>query len=162
MIDLEKVNWEEIIMSAIENPQNQTANFEELREKAINENHYFSKYKVIFENDKAKLMLKIGWDKNKFFFLYESVVIDKRTNERVLGVDDAHGYRHLHSGEFITPNPTTLIEKLEHPLLSLIIKSETEERKKKWLIKLAKELKNSQKNWRKNLGIRRWQEKKRN
>ena len=151
MIDLDKVNWESIIISAIENPQNQTANFGELREEAIKENKG-SGEKIVFENEKSKLILKIKWDKNKFFFSYDSVVIDKRLdkkNKRVIGVDEAHGYRHLHSGNFIIPNPCTIIEKIEHPILSLIIKSETEDRKKEWIIRLANELKNSQKNWRK-------------
>lgn len=150
MIDLDKVNWEEIIISAIENPQNQTANFGELKEKVINENKGFAE-KIVFENEKYKLILKIQWDKSKFFFLYDSVVIDKRLdkkNKRIMGVDEAHGNRHLHSGNFTTPNPETLLEKIEHPLLSLIVKSETEERKKNWIIKLANELKNSQINWR--------------
>jgi len=34
----EKIDWEIIIISAIKNPQNQIANFEELKEKAIKEN----------------------------------------------------------------------------------------------------------------------------
>ena len=51
MVDLEKVDWESIIISAIENPQNQTANFEELREKAIKENKGFGE-KIVFENEK--------------------------------------------------------------------------------------------------------------
>jgi hypothetical protein len=154
MIDLNKVDWESIVISAIENPQNQTANFEELKDLAIGEIAYFSKDKIIYETEKVKLMLRIGWDKNKFFFRYESVVIDKRSNKRVLGVDEAHGNRHLHSGKFIIPNPTTLIEKLEHPILSLIIRSEPENRKKEWIRRLANELKNSQINWRNYLRIK--------
>ncbi len=153
MIDLNQVDWEGIIISAINNPQNQTANFEELGKKAIKENKG-SGEKIIFENEKYKLILKIKWDKNKFFFLYDSVVVDKRVdkkNKRVIGVDEAHGYRHLHSGNFVIPNPCTLIEKIEHPILSLIINSETESRKNEWIIKLANELKNSQVNWRKHL-----------
>ena len=150
MVDLEKVDWESIIISAIENPQNQTANFEGLREKAIKEDKGFGE-KIVFENEKYKLILKIKWDKSKFFFLYESVVIDKRgdkKNKRVLGVDEAHGYRHLHSGSFVIPNPETLIEKIEHPVFSLIINSEEKERKIKWINKLANELKESQIKWR--------------
>ena len=145
--------WERIVISAIENPQDQTANFEELREKVLKENKG-SGEKIVFENEKSKLILKIKWDKNKFFFLYNSVVIDKRLNKknkRVIGVDEAHGYRHLHSGKFRIPNPMTLIEKLEHPILSLIIKSERGDRKKVWIKKLANELKNSQINWKNHL-----------
>lgn len=153
MIDLDKVNWEEIIISAIENPQNQTANFEELKEKVIKENKG-SAEKIVFENEKHKLILKIQWDKSKFFFLYDSAVIDKRLdkkNKRIMGVDETHGYRHLHSGNFMIPNPETLLEKIEHPMLSLIVKFETENRKREWIRRLASELKNSQIKWRKYL-----------
>lgn len=156
MIDLDKVNWESIIISAIGNPQNQTANFEDLRERAIKENNG-SGEKIVFENEKTKLILKIKWDKDKFFFLYDSVVIDKRLdkkNKRVIGVDEAHGYRHLHSGNFVIPNPCTIIEKIEHPILSLIINSEEKERKNKWITKLADELKRSQIIWREHLGFK--------
>ena len=73
--------------------------------------------------------------------------MDKK-NKRVLGVDEAHGYRHLHSGNFVIPNPETLLEKIEHPILSLIIHSEEKERKNKWITNLANELKNSQIKWR--------------
>jgi len=153
MINLNKVDWGGIVISAIENPQSQIANFEELREDVIKENKG-SCEKIIFENEKYKLIFKIKWDKSKIFFKYDSVVIDKtlnKKNKRVLGVDEAHGYRHLHSDDFVIPNPTTLIEKLEHPLLSLIINSEPENRKKQWVRKLARELKNSQINWRDHL-----------
>ena len=153
MINLNRVDWESIIISAIENPQNQTANFEELKEKAIKENKGKGE-KIVFEDGKYKLILKIKWNKNKFFFLYDSVVIDKRSDKkdkRAIGVDEAHGYRHIHSGNFVIPNPCTLIEKIEHPILSLIINSEEEERKNKWVRKLANELKDSQINWRKYL-----------
>lgn len=148
MIDLDKVDWEDIVISAIENPNTKNKEFEELGDLAINECNYFSSDKIIYENDKVKFMLRMGWDKSKFFFLYESVVIDKQSGKRVIGVDEAHGNRHIHSGKFIIPNPTTLIEKLEHPVLSLIVKSESESRKKEWIKKLANELKNSQINWR--------------
>lgn len=156
MIDLDKLDWEGIIISVIENPKNQTANFEELKERVIKENKG-SGEKIVFENEKYKLILKIKWDKDKFFFLYDSVVIDKRIdkkNKRVLGIDNAHDYRHLHSGKFTIPNPTSLIEKLEHPRLSLIVNSEIENRKKEWIRRLANELKNSQVNWRKHLGFK--------
>ena len=149
MIDLNKIDWKAIIISAIENPNLNTKDFDELREKTLKENHYFSKNKVIYENNKVKFMVSIGWDKSKFFFLYESVVIDKQTNKRVLGVDEAHGYRHLHSDKFTSPNPETILSKIEHPILSLIIKSETNDRKKKWIERLANELKISQQIWRK-------------
>lgn len=145
----EKMDWKSTIISAIKNPQNQTANFEELREEAIKENKGFGE-KIVFENQKVKLICKIRWDKNKLLFLYEDLVIDKRLdkkNKRIIGVDEAHGYRHLHSGDFVIPNPETLLEKIEHPILSLIINSETEERKSKWINKLANELKDSQINW---------------
>jgi len=148
----EKMDWKNIIISAIKNPQDQTANFEELSEKAIKENKGFGE-KIFYENDKVKAISKIRWDKNKFFFSYESVVIDKisnKKNKRVLGTDDADNHRphrHLHSGNFVIPNPETLIEKIEHPILSLIITSETEERKSEWINKLANELKDSQINW---------------
>lgn len=146
MTDLNRVNWESIILSAIKNPQKQTTNFEELNQKAVRDSKG-SGEKIVFENEKYKLILKTKWDKSKFFFLYDSVVIDKRSdkkNKRIIGVDEAHGFRHIHSGNFVIPNPTTLIEKLEHPLLSLIIRSETEERRKEWIRRLAIELKNSQ------------------
>lgn len=155
MIDLDKVNWEDIVISAINNPQNQTANFEGLNGIATKKDRHFSKDKVIFENEKYKLIFKIGWDKSKFFFQYEHIVINKKSNEenkRVLGIDEAHGEgRHLHSGKFIIPNPETLIEKIEHPILSLIIKSETETRKREWIRRLADELKESQIIWRRHL-----------
>ena len=151
MVDLDKVNWEEIVISAINNPNVKTKDFEELKEKATLENRYFEEDKVIFENEKYKLIFKIGWDKSKFFFLYESVVVDKITHKRVLGIDEAHGYRHIHSGFFLIPNPETLIEKLEHQILSFIIKSETGDRRKEWIRRLANELKNSQKIWRDSL-----------
>ena len=97
MIELDKVDWQGIVISAIENPQRQTTNFEELNNAAINNDRYFSEDKIIFENEKYRLLFRIGWDKRKFFFLYESIVIDKIYNKRVAGVDEAHGYRHIHS-----------------------------------------------------------------
>ena len=146
----EKMDWGSIIISAIKNPQNQTANFEELREKAIKEDKG-SGEKIFYENDKVKVIIKIKWDKNKFFFSYTSKVWDKISKEMVLRTDESHNHnpphRHLHSGGFIIPNPKTLREKIEHPILSLIINSETEERKSKWIDKLANELKDSQINW---------------
>jgi len=149
MTDLEKVDWRGIVISAIENPQNQTANFEELREKATKENKGFGK-KIVFENKKYQLIFKICWDKDKFFFQYNSVVVNKQSNEknkRISGVDETHGYRHLHSGEFVTRIPTILIEKLEHPILSLIVNSEIETRKREWIRILTNELKESMMNW---------------
>ena len=148
----ERIDFESWVISAVENPQNQIANFDELREKAISEDKYSNK-KIVHENNKIRTIVKIKWDKNKFFFSYELVVLDKLSNEknkRILGTDDAHfhnPHRHLHSGNFVIPNPETLLEKIEHPILSLIINSESEERKKEWIKKLANELKDSQVNW---------------
>jgi len=148
----EKIDWRSIISSAIKNPQNQIANFEELKEKAIKVNKG-SEEKIIFENEKVKLIFKIRWDKDKFFFSYENTVVNKMSNEknkRVIGTNDAHNhnsYRHLPSGDFIIPNPETLLEKIEHPILSLIINSEIQERKAEWINRLAEELKDSQINW---------------
>jgi hypothetical protein len=149
-------DFEEIVLSAIENPQNQTANFEELRERAIKDEKG-SGEKIVFNNRKYKLIFKIKWDKSKFFFSYSSTALDKMSNEkkkRVLGVDDPHNHRpqrHLHSGSFTSSIPTVLIEKLEHPILSLIVNSETEIRRKEWIKRLANELKNSQVNWKRHL-----------
>lgn len=153
MRDLDGV-CKEIVISAIENP-NFSIPFsskilEEFKDKAVNENKYFEKNKIIFENEKYKLIFKVGWDKSKFFFQYESVVINKKTGERILGVDEAkhRQYRHIHSGNFVIPNPESLMEKLEHPILSLIIKSETEDRRNEWVRRLSNDLKNSHEIWR--------------
>ena len=162
MVDLDKVDWEGIVISAIENPNFSipfsSGIFEDLRDKATRESRHFEKNKITFENEKYKWIFKIGWDKSKFFFQYEHVVINKKSdeeNKRIFGVDEAHGGgRHLHSGKFVIPNPETLIEKIEHPILSLIIKSETESRRSEWIRILANELKSSLENWRRYLGVK--------
>ncbi|MEX0932754.1 MAG: hypothetical protein WDZ77_01495 [Candidatus Pacearchaeota archaeon] len=152
MVDLEKIDWEGIIISAIENPKSfDFCGFKELKEKSIEEEKHF-KEKTVFENSNYKLIFKIGWDKRKFFFLYEHKIINKNSGEVIARVDESHGlhrpHRHIHSGEFVIFNPEALVEKLEHPIISLIINSESEERKKEWIFQLANELKFSQKNWR--------------
>lgn len=58
MLDLEKINFEAIIISAVKNPQKQIVNFDELKEKAIKENKGAGE-KIIFENEKFKLIFRI-------------------------------------------------------------------------------------------------------
>jgi len=153
VINLNKFDWGSIVISAIENPNIKSKDFDELRENAIKQDKYLSE-KIFYETNKLKAIKKIKWDKKKFFFSYESAVIDKKTGKRVLGIDDADGHRlhrHMHNERLVSQIPPLLIEKLEHPILSLIIKSETEDRKMEWVRRLSNELKDSQKYWRKSL-----------
>jgi len=54
MINLDKIDWEDIIISAIENPQSQTANFEELKKEIHLLSTGFHKLQVITQTKKEK------------------------------------------------------------------------------------------------------------
>jgi len=97
---------------------------------------------IIADKENRKVIARLVWDKKKYVFNYDIVILEKINGEEVCKVrwDSSHGIRHANSPHFKIPDPTYTLFKIEHPILKLVIDSLSKQEQIKWKEQLCEEL----------------------